>query len=209
MSVEIHAGVRICGQTFGSAQVREAVQVFHFSVKWDRFLQPFHTFTVDHDSIQATKNCWLSGWTGCCIHPSPLEVSSISWIRVWEEIRFFFFLSYCYFLSLVTQQSLFSFALGLIICEDTKKKGKIGLLTEFHGAVDYFVTESKQWCCKFCTFMRKFHSQLNSLCQFINVKGILYTYFSMIQSSLNKTQRKCVLFIYSTVLLFHTWIHIL
>lgn len=209
MSVEIHAGVRICGQTFGSAQVREAVQVFHFSVKWDRFLQPFHTFTVDHDSIQATKNCWLSGWTGCCIHPSPLEVSSISWIRVWEEIRFFFFLILLLFPFSCHTTELIQFCPGFDHLWGYKKKGKIGLLTEFHGAVDYFVTESKQWCCKFCTFMRKFHSQLNSLCQFINVKGILYTYFSMIQSSLNKTQRKCVLFIYSTVLLFHTWIHIL
>lgn len=116
MSVEIHAGVRICGQTFGSAQVRGAFQVFHFSVKWDRFLQPFHTFTVDHDLVQATKNCWRSGWARCCVRPSALEVSSISLIRVWVEI----FSSHCYLLFLATQRSLLSFAQGLVMYKKKK-----------------------------------------------------------------------------------------
>lgn len=71
------------------------------------------------------------------------------------------------------------------------RKGEIGLLAEFHGTVDYYVTNSKQLCYNFCTFMRKLFSQLNSLCQFINVKGIFYAYFVIIHSSLRNTEEMC------------------
>lgn len=152
MSVEIHAGIRTCGQMFGFSQVREAVQVSHFFVKWDRFFLPFHTFTLDHDSDQVTKNCWLSGWAGCCIHPSPLG----SQIHILDKgvtgNKIFFILLLSYFSCHTTK--LAHFAPGLVKCEDTLKKGEIGLLTEFHGTADYCVTKSKQWCCKFCTFIK-------------------------------------------------------
>lgn len=131
------------------------------------------------------------------------EVSSISWIRVWVEIRFLFLILLlspfsCYTTKLLQFCPRFGHVWG------HKKKGEIGLLREFHGTAGYYVTKSKQWCCNFCIFMTKFHSQLNYLCQFINVKVIFHTYFSIIQSSLTEIWKKCVLFIYSTMLLCQT-----